>query len=109
MGYIGNLIGNIIGLIGGAILTIIIAIFSALNIQIPAGFLTAFQTIGSYFSYANGFLPMDTVIICGIWFLAVFILKYKINLFLHTIFPFIPIIGKKIELPHVGSANQERK
>lgn len=102
MGFIGNLIGNIIGIIGGAILGVVVAIFSTLNIQIPSGFATAFTTIASYFSYANGFLPMGTILICGLWFLAVFLLKYKINLFLHTIFPFIPIIGKHVNLPTAG-------
>jgi hypothetical protein len=109
MGYIGNLIANIIGLIGGAILSVVIAIFSALNIQIPSGFLSAFQWIVGFFSFANGFLPMATIIICGLWFLAVFLLKYKINLFLHTIFPFIPLIGKKVELPHVASSAEKKK
>jgi len=109
MGYIGNLIANIIGLIGGTILSIVVAIFSALNIQIPSGFLSSFQWIAGFFSFANGFLPMETIIICGIWFLAVFLLKYKINLFLHTIFPFIPLIGKKVDLPHVGSAKEKTK
>ena len=108
MGFIGNLIANIIGVIGGAILAVIVAIFSALNIQIPSGFLSAFQWIASFFSFANGIMPMATILICGIWFLAVFILKYKINLFLHTIFPFIPIIGKKVELPHVKSAGEKK-
>jgi len=108
MGYIGNLLANIIGLIGGGILAVVVAIFSALNIQVPAGFLSSFQWIAAFFSYGNGIMPMATVLICGIWLLTVFLLKYKINLFLHTVFPFVPLIGKKVELPNVNGAGALR-
>jgi len=102
MGFIGNLIANIIGIIGGAILAIVVAIFSTLNIQIPQGFIDSINWIVGFFSYGNGIIPMSTLLLCGLWLLGVFILKYKINLFLHTLFPFIPIIGKRVDLPSVS-------
>jgi len=48
----------------------------------------------------NGLFPVDTLTQCLFVLLLVYFFRFQIRLAFETIFPLIPIIGKRIQLPH---------
>jgi len=98
MGYIGNLVANIIALIAGAILAVIVGIFGSLSAYIPPQIASAYAWLFGFIHVGDGIIPTADLLLAMVVLFTVWKLKYAIKILLHTIFPFIPVIGKHVEI-----------
>lgn len=56
----------------------------------------------SMINMLNNTFPVYSLFACMLVLLLTYFYKYQIKLFLHTIFPMIPIIGRRIDLPNLN-------
>jgi len=86
-------------LISGNFLAIVANIFNAISFAIPLNIIGSITYFMAYLGYLRGIFPIYTLMQdLGVLMIA-WVLMYTIKLFIHTILPLVPIIGKYIHLP----------
>lgn len=85
--------------ITGAFLNLIYVLFSAISFTIPDEISDSLTYFLSYFVYANGIIPVATLMSALGTIVSFMMLMYTIRIVLFT-YHLLPWIGKNVSLPH---------